>query len=150
MGPGSLEPCRTARKHVRGMCCRYICRIDFCPTTASPTLLEHEFSLADKVAIVTGANRGLGLEGALALAEAGARAVYCVDIADSPSSDWARVQQYVSRMRGKSGESRLEYIRGDVSDQVSAWRRNRPAVDDPHCLIGADLQGWEGDWRQRG
>ncbi len=81
---------------------------------ASPTLLEKEFSLADKVAMVTGANRGLGLEGALAFAEAGARTVYCVENADAPSSDWSRVQEYVSRMRGPRGESRLEYIRGTL------------------------------------
>ncbi|OJT02792.1 Sorbose reductase sou1 [Trametes pubescens] len=48
--------------------------------TPSPTLLEKEFSLADKVAMVTRANRGLGLEGALALAEAGARTVLNVNL----------------------------------------------------------------------
>lgn len=81
--------------------------------------------------MVTGANRGLGLEGALALAEAGARAVYCIDIADTPSSDWSRVQEFVSRMRGTRGEGRLEYVRGDVADQVCVAVVYAPAIG--HC-----------------
>src|SRR5882757_1809719 len=42
-----------------------------------PTIWD-EFALKDRVALVSGANRGLGLEMALVLIEAGARAVYCV------------------------------------------------------------------------
>ncbi|KAL1941773.1 hypothetical protein VTO73DRAFT_6773 [Trametes versicolor] len=90
--------------------------------TPSPTLLEKEFSLADRVAMVTGANRGLGLEGALALAEAGARVVYCIDIADAPSSDWSRVQEFVSRMRGTREGGRLQYVHGDVANQEQMWK----------------------------
>ncbi len=72
---------------------------------------------------MTGGHRGLGLEGALALSEAGARAVYCVDIPDAPGAEWSRVQEYVSRVRGPDGETRrLEYICGDTCDQVSSLR----------------------------
>ena len=36
----------------------------------APTIFTHEFSLADRVALVSGAERGIGLEMALALVEA--------------------------------------------------------------------------------
>ncbi|KAG1832707.1 hypothetical protein EV424DRAFT_1088356 [Suillus variegatus] len=43
-----------------------------------------DFSLTDRVAIVTGGNRGLGLEAALALSTAGSRVVYCLDLPEKP------------------------------------------------------------------
>lgn len=55
---------------------------------------------------------------ALALVEAGARAVYCVDLPQKPSEAWEKVRQYAKRLEGKAGEGRLEYIHGDVRDQV--------------------------------
>ncbi|KAH9934901.1 uncharacterized protein B0H18DRAFT_492026 [Fomitopsis serialis] len=58
--------------------------------------LSHEFALTDRVALVSGANRGLGLEMASALAEAGARAVYCVDLPKEPGPEWAKVQEYLA------------------------------------------------------
>ncbi|KAI0824969.1 hypothetical protein BC628DRAFT_1443488 [Trametes gibbosa] len=94
----------------------------FCVVTVSPTIFDTEFALTDRVALVTGANRSLGLESALALVEAGARAVYCVDIAETPGTEWEKVREYVSRMKGKSGEGRLEYIRADVRDQEAMWK----------------------------
>lgn len=87
-------------------------------TAAKPTLFQHEFSLADRVALVSGANRGLALEMAMALVEAGARAVYCVDLPKQPGEEWQSVKDYISRMEGKTGEGRLEYISADVRDQV--------------------------------
>ena len=55
----------------------------------------HEFSLADRVALVSGGHRGLGLEMALGLVEAGARAVYCVDLPARPGAElpagWRRL-----------------------------------------------------------
>ncbi|KAI0634659.1 NAD-P-binding protein [Trametes polyzona] len=90
--------------------------------TPEPTLLQDEFSLTDKVALVTGANRGLGLEGALAFAEAGARAVYCLDVGASPGDSWTRVRDFVSRMQRSLGEVRFEYIQADVSDQEKMWQ----------------------------
>ena len=90
-------------------------------TAAKPTLFEKEFSLADRVALVSGANRGLGLEMAMALIEAGARAVYCTDIPKTPGDEWQKVKKYLDRM---DGAGRLEYISADVREQVRS-----PSVD---------------------
>ncbi|TFY68933.1 hypothetical protein EVJ58_g723 [Rhodofomes roseus] len=92
-------------------------------TTPTPTLFEHEFSARDKVALVSGANRGLGLEMAMVLAEAGARAVYCVDLPEKPGEEWTKVKDYLARMKGKvGGEGRLEYFSADVCDQERLWK----------------------------
>lgn len=79
---------------------------------------------------MSGGHRGLGLEMALALIEAGARAVYCVDLPKEPSDEWQKVREYAARMTNKGGEGRLEYISGNVTDQV--------------CCI------WEADGSSRG
>jgi short chain dehydrogenase len=89
-----------------------------------PTIWN-EFALKDRVALVSGANRGLGLEMALVLIEAGARAVYCVDLPAQPGNDWAAVSEYVKRMVGTGGGAkggRLEYISADVRDQKAMWK----------------------------
>ena len=65
--------------------------------------------------MITGANRGIGLETAMAYLEAGARAVYCVDLPETPGEDWFKVQNYLRRMKDIG---RLEYVQGDVRDQV--------------------------------
>lgn len=91
---------------------------DCVPLAVTPTLFAKEFSLADRVALVSGGNRGIGLEMAMALAEAGARAVYCVDLPKQPGEEWGKVKSYLARMEGKAGEGRLEYISADVRDQV--------------------------------
>ncbi|KAI0765448.1 hypothetical protein C8Q74DRAFT_1450457 [Fomes fomentarius] len=94
------------------------------PSTAptSPTLFEHEFSLADRVALVTGGDRGIGLEIALALVEAESRVVYCVDLPSQPGEEFTKVREYVSRMQGTGGDARLEYISADVTDQNTMWK----------------------------
>ncbi|OJA09978.1 hypothetical protein AZE42_13672, partial [Rhizopogon vesiculosus] len=52
--------------------------------TPKPKIFD-EFALTDRVGLVSGANRGLGLEMALACCEAGARVVYCFDLPETPS-----------------------------------------------------------------
>ncbi|KAJ3558481.1 hypothetical protein NM688_g900 [Phlebia brevispora] len=89
---------------------------------STPASLFKEFSLADRVALVSGGNGTLGLEMALALVEAGARAVYCVDLPKTPSERWEKVRQYASQVPGKIGEGRLEYIHGDVTNQEHMWK----------------------------
>ncbi|KAG6920011.1 hypothetical protein DXG01_013360 [Tephrocybe rancida] len=81
-----------------------------------------EFLLTDRVALVSGANRGLGLEMALTLAEAGARAVYCFDLPSTPSEDFLKTQEYAGGLQpGPGGPPRLEYISADVRDQGAMW-----------------------------
>ncbi|PIL23778.1 hypothetical protein GSI_13528 [Ganoderma sinense ZZ0214-1] len=91
-------------------------------TPAKPTLFANEFSLVDRVALVSGGNRGLGLEMALALVEAGARAVYCVDLPKEPGEEWTKVRDYAKRLDGIAGEGRLEYLSADVRDQERMWK----------------------------
>jgi len=79
-----------------------------------------EFALTDRVGIVSGGNRGLGLEMALALCEAGARAIYCFDLPDDPSVEWTKTHEYVKRMQNGS---RLEYVSCDVRLQQVVWRK---------------------------
>lgn len=69
-----------------------------------------EFSLADKVVLVSGAGRGLGLVQAEALLEAGAT-VYALDRLPEPSPDFATIQKKALAMGTK-----LEYRRIDVRD----------------------------------
>lgn len=103
---------------------------------------------------MSGANRGLGLEMAMALVEAGARAVYCVDLPKTPGEEWGKVREYVGRMKGKTGEGRLEYISGNVTDQVyhlrPSFRRFGFLVSmllmDFCFSEGCDVEDWRDDW----
>ena len=58
---------------------------------------------------------------ALALVEAGARAVYCVDLPKEPGAEWRHVREYAARMEGLPSEGRLEYVSADVRDQEAMW-----------------------------
>ncbi|KZP24726.1 sorbose reductase sou1 [Athelia psychrophila] len=82
-----------------------------------PKIFE-EFSLAGRVGIVTGGNSGLGLEMALALCEAGAKAIYCIDIRDEPSVEWKATRDYVKAL---GNGSRLEYASADTTNQQDMW-----------------------------
>ncbi|TFK55268.1 NAD(P)-binding protein [Heliocybe sulcata] len=93
--------------------------------TPKSTLLNREFSLDDRVGIVSGGNRGLGLEMAMALLEAGARAVYCFDLPKEPGEEWKTVKEYVAKMELRNGKKggRLEYVSADVTDQKGMWAK---------------------------
>lgn len=77
-----------------------------------------EFALTDRVGIVSGGNRGLGLEMALALCEAGARAIYCLDLPKKPSDEWVKTSNFVKKLENGS---RMEYIHVDVRNQKAVW-----------------------------
>lgn len=90
------------------------------PATVPKPKIFEEFALTDRVAIVSGANRGLGLEMAVALCEAGARAVYCFDLPKEPSEEWHTCQKFIERL---GNNSRLEYVSVNVTDQQAVWAR---------------------------
>ena len=85
-----------------------------------------EFALTDRVGIVSGGNRGLGLEMALTLCEAGARAIYCLDLPTTPSEEWEKTREFVERM---GNGSRLEYMSVDVRNQKEVWAKGRDIGD---------------------
>ncbi|KAH9478795.1 Short chain dehydrogenases/reductase notP' [Psilocybe cubensis] len=83
------------------------------------------FNLLGRVAIVTGGHRGIGLEIALALTEAGA-VVYCLDLAPQPDQDWLKVKNFAAGLpnlvaQGEVQKGRLEYMSCDVTKQKETW-----------------------------
>ncbi|KAF8609486.1 NAD-binding protein [Ceratobasidium sp. AG-I] len=84
--------------------------------TPRKTLFD-EFSLVGRVGIVTGGNRGLGLEMALALCEAGAT-VYALDLPPSPGEEFVATAEYAKKLG-----STLKYISADVTDQQGLWEK---------------------------
>ncbi|KAF8582686.1 sorbose reductase sou1 [Ramaria rubella] len=85
-----------------------------------PRIFE-EFSLEGRVAVVSGGNRGLGLEMALALAEAGAR-VYALDLPSTPGDEFQAAANYVEKF---GTGAKLEYVLGgvDVTVQKKTWQK---------------------------
>lgn len=57
---------------------------------------------------------------ALALCEAGARAIYCIDLPATPSQEWESTRDFVQKM---GVGSRLEYISADVRNQTDMWAK---------------------------
>ncbi|KAG5338158.1 hypothetical protein C0989_008144 [Termitomyces sp. Mn162] len=96
------------------------------PTIVSRPKIFEEFSLKDRVGVVTGGNRGIGLEMALALCELGARAIYCFDLPSEPSDEWKSTQDFVKKL---GAGSRLEYVSADVRDQKGMWNKVKDIGD---------------------
>ena len=90
------------------------------PTFTPRPKIFDEFALTDRVGLVSGGNRGLGLEMAIALAEAGARVVYCFDLPEKPSEEFKVSQEYVSKL---GNGARLEYFSADVRNQELLWKK---------------------------
>ena len=88
-----------------------------------------EFNLNDKVVLVTGAARGLGLVQAEALLEAGAT-VYALDRVAEPSTDFFRVQKRAAQELGTT----LHYRQIDVRDveQLNSVVKN---ISGMRCLF---------------
>ncbi|KAJ8693926.1 hypothetical protein PTI98_008869 [Pleurotus ostreatus] len=83
-----------------------------------------QFSLVERVALVTGGGRGIGLEVAAAFAEAGA-IVYCLSLSKQPDNDFVAVQEFIAKLPPLAEDvknGRMEYISGDVTDQKQMWK----------------------------
>lgn len=74
------------------------------------TTIFSEFSLEGMTAVVTGGNRGLGLEMALAYVEAGAH-VYVIDLPEEPCEEFKKVAEHCHKL-----DRQIEYISGDVTN----------------------------------
>lgn len=90
------------------------------PSVQPRPMIFDELALTDRVALVSGGNRGLGLDIAIALCEAGARVAYCFDLPEKPSEVFIASQDYVRRL---GNNSRLEYFSADVRDQQLLWKK---------------------------
>jgi NAD(P)-dependent dehydrogenase (short-subunit alcohol dehydrogenase family) len=106
----SYAPARSAPKELIGVEAALHAAKD--PSYEAKSTIQSQFSLKDKVSIVTGGNSGIGLEYAVLLAELGS-IVYVVDLPDTPSEDFVTCKSYVKRIA--TGGS-LEYRKGNVTD----------------------------------
>jgi hypothetical protein len=93
-------------------------------TTSAPAAMRMSgslFSMSKKVAIVTGGGKGIGLEIAVAYAEAGAT-VYCLDLAEYPSSEWEKCRMWIEGLppiAAHESQGSLEYSQCDVTQQTA-------------------------------
>jgi NAD(P)-dependent dehydrogenase (short-subunit alcohol dehydrogenase family) len=83
-----------------------------------------EFSLVDRVVLVTGAARGLGLTQAEALLEAGAT-VYALDVLPEPSPDFPVIQKRATEELGTT----LHYRQVDVRDNAGLNKTVKEIAD---------------------
>lgn len=62
------------------------------------------------------------MEMAVAMCEAGARAIYCLDLPEEPSPEFKAAQAYLEAMDFDGGQRpRLQYVQLDVTDQKAVW-----------------------------
>ncbi|KAL7274395.1 hypothetical protein RUND412_002707 [Rhizina undulata] len=90
-----------------------------------------EFNLVDKVALVTGGARGLGLTQAEALLEAGAK-VYALDRLTEPDPSFTKIQERAKKELGTS----LHYRQIDVRDETGLHRVVKEIADENGRLDG--------------
>jgi NAD(P)-dependent dehydrogenase (short-subunit alcohol dehydrogenase family) len=83
-----------------------------------------EFNLVDRVVLVTGAARGLGLTQAEALLEAGAT-VYALDVLPEPSPDFPVIQKRAAEELGTT----LHYRQVDVRDNAGLNKTVKEIAD---------------------
>ena len=82
---------------------------------------------------------------AFALLEAGCRAVYCVDLPESPGEDFQAAREYANKLRNKTGQGRLEYMAADVTDQVGSNQQNNVPMQSGLRCPGQKLMWKIGD-----
>ncbi|KAG8759816.1 hypothetical protein FRC11_001329 [Ceratobasidium sp. 423] len=87
------------------------------PAILPKRTIHNEFSLDGRVGVVTGGNRGLGLEMALALCEAGAT-VYVFDLPTTPGEEFTAASEYAKKFGGT-----IKYVSVDVTHQKDVWDR---------------------------
>jgi NAD(P)-dependent dehydrogenase (short-subunit alcohol dehydrogenase family) len=106
----------------------------------APTIGE-QFSLKNRVSIVTGGNSGIGLEYAVCLAELGSK-TYVLDLAETPSEDFDVCRSYVKRL-GTGGS--LEYRQANVTDAEGMRRVTSEIAEENDgihvCVANAGILG---------
>lgn len=114
------------------------------PSSTPRATIFDEFALHDRVAIVTGGNQNLGLEQSLALSEAGARVVYCIDLPSSPSEAFNITADHIQKL----GISSLRL--SDYFNCLTLSLRWSNGVHQRRCHESKDDVGYcRENWRQR-
>ena len=110
--------------------------------STATSLTAHHMHRCQRIAIVTGGHRGIGIEIAFAYAEAGA-IVYCIDLPQKPDEDWVRAKKYIDSLpeletADGNCKGRLEYVHANVTtkNRWSPWPKISRAKKYLRCLCG--------------